>query len=223
MSGVALDSAAFEGPPGVEEAIAQLKRRFPSVVIVFIQRPQLDPITLFRLGRIATEGLALVHRDELPGGMTSALSRVAGHTTEGRVVRAIGPRLPLGELSVVRRSLRGAQLGWSADDLAARAGLSRAHLSKRLRERSLPSAGHLLIWAKVLHAGRWLVDPGRSAESVSRQLDYSSGAAFRRVLHNYLGVTPTGLKSEGGLAFALAAFLDECDLGDSLGGDLSVA
>ncbi len=87
----------------------------------------------------------------------------------------------------------------------------------------MPSAGHLLTWSKLLHAGRWLDDPGRSAESVSRQLEYSSGAAFRRTLHNYVGGTPTSLRDRGAFRRVLAAFLDECGLGDSLGVDRSVA
>jgi AraC-like DNA-binding protein len=80
----------------------------------------------------------------------------------------------------------------------------------------LPSAGQLLVWAKLLHASRWLGDPGRSAESVSRQLEYSSGAAFRRALRTFVGATPTEVVTEGGLRFILGRFLDECGIDDSV-------
>jgi AraC-like DNA-binding protein len=81
----------------------------------------------------------------------------------------------------------------------------------------------LLVWAKLLHAGRWLADPGRSAESVSRQLEYSSGAAFRRAQRTYVGATPTQAREGGGLRFVLRRFLDACGLGDSVVFDRSVA
>jgi AraC-like DNA-binding protein len=76
----------------------------------------------------------------------------------------------------------------------------------------LPSTGHLQTWARLLHAGRWLEEPGRTAESVSRQLEYSSGAAFRRALKQYTGATPTEVVESGGLKFVIARFMERCGL-----------
>ena len=64
----------------------------------------------------------------------------------------------------------------------------------------------------MLHAGRWLEEPGRSAESVSRQLGYADGSAFRRALRNYVGATPTEVAEGGGLGMVLERFVDACDL-----------
>lgn len=213
---VVLDSGAFAPGHGPDEAVAGLRRRFPSVATVFVHRPHLDPIALLRLGRAGIENLAWVLLDGLVSGVREAMARSARQSTEGLVVRSIGGRLPARELAVIRLALNGVQLGWRADDLAKGAGLTRAHLSVRLRSCGLPSTGHLLVWAKLLHAGRWLLDPARSAESVSRQLEYSSGGAFRRALRNYLGVTPTAVREAGGLPPVLDRFLDVCGLGDSL-------
>ena len=69
------------------------------------------------------------------------------------------------------------------------------------------------MWAKLLHAGRWLGDPGRTGESVARQLEYSNGSAFRRALRNYTGATPMGIREAGGLEPVLNAFLERCGLG----------
>ena len=220
---VVLDGAAFGGGPEPEVAVADLRRRFPSLATVFVHGPRLDPLTLFRLGRVGIQGLVLARAEGLEHGLGEALGRAASEGTEALVTRAIGGRLPRHDVGVVRLALNGVQLGWRADDLARKAGMTRAHLSVGLRSRGLPSAGHLLTWCKMLHAGRWLGDPGRSAESVSRQLDYSSGAAFRRALRNYLGVTPTELRAKGGLAFVLRSFLDASGLDDSLGSERSVA
>jgi hypothetical protein len=82
----------------------------------------------------------------------------------------------------------------------------------RLKELGLPSTGHLLTWARLLHAGRWLEEPGRTGESVSRQLEYSSGAAFRRALRQYTGARPREVSDGGGLAFVLGRFIASCKL-----------
>jgi AraC-like DNA-binding protein len=49
---------------------------------------------------------------------------------------------------------------------------------------------------------------------VARQLDYSSGAAFRRALRRYVGLTPTEVVERGGISVMLSRFLDRCGFGD---------
>lgn len=220
---VLLDSEAFGPGHPPDERVTELRRRFPSLAIVLAYRPRMDPQSLFRLGRAAIGGLALIQLDGLAAGLRGALARCSTQCTEAHVTRTIGPRLPSREMAVLRSALHGVQLGWDAEQLADRSGLSRAHLSVRLRACGLPSAGRLLLWAKLLHAGRWLADPSRSAESVSRQLDYANGAAFRRALRNYVGATPTQVREAGGVRFVLTQFLDSCGLGDEIRISRSVA
>jgi AraC-like DNA-binding protein len=126
------------------------------------------------------------------------------------VARALSPYLPRRELEAVRIAMEGVHHRWSADTFARVVGLSRPFLSERLKACCLPSAGHLLIWARLLHAGFWLEEPGRTGESVSRQLEYSSGAAFRRVLKLYTGATPGEVIEGGGLHFVMARFQETC-------------
>lgn len=221
---VVLDCAAFPAGSEPDETLADLRRRYPSLATVFIHRPQLDPLTLFRLGRAGLDGLALIRLDGMQAALRGALEATAPKSTEAYVTRSLAGRLPMRETQVVRAALNGVQVGWrGADDFAGRVGFSRAHLSVLLAAQGLPSAGHLLLWAKLLHGGRWLSDPGRSAESVSRQLEYSSGAAFRRALHNYVGSTPTQVRDGGGLIVVLRHFLDACGIGGTLRSERSVA
>jgi AraC-like DNA-binding protein len=220
---VVLDTASFDAAVGPGERLVELRRLFPSLATVLVARPELDPLTLLRLGRAGISDLALISLDDLRQGLARGVARAAARSTRSQVLRAIGRRLAFPEHLVVRAALDGALLGWHADDLAASAGWSRAHLSVRLRAVGLPSAGRLLLWARLMHAGRWLGEPGRSAESVSRQLDYANGATFRRALRNYVELTPTEIRSEGGLDVVLRAFLDVCGLNDSLRDARSVA
>ena len=218
-----LDSGAL--PPDVvpDAAVGDLRRRYPSVAVLLIVRPGADPVSLFRLGRAGLGELVLLPVDALDAEVARALRGALSGGTASLVTRAVSAHLPSRQSQAIRTAMEGVQRAWSAEDLAANMGLTRQHLSVLLKGAGLPSTGHLLIWAKLLHAGRWLADPGRSAESVSRQLEYSSGAAFRRALRAYVGATPTEVKGGGGLRFVLLRFLDACGLRDSVVFGRSVA
>jgi AraC-like DNA-binding protein len=163
--------------------------------------------------------LDVLTREELHLAIWGAL----GSSTEALVARAVSPHVPDREARMVRLALEGVQRGWGTEELSRTLGLTRPHASVRLKSCGLPSTGHLLTWAKLLHAGRWLGDPGRSAQSVSRQLEYSSGAAFRRALRAYGEMTPSEVKASGGLSAVLRRFLDACGLPYTLHRDRSVA
>jgi AraC-like DNA-binding protein len=222
VTGAVLDTASLPGRLGADAALGELRRRFPSLATVLIARPGADPLSLFRLGRAGLGELVLLPADSL-SGVAVALRDALGAGTEAVVARAVSTYLPTRETLSLRLALEGVQHGWSSEELAGHVGLTRPHVSVRLRACGLPSTGHLLVWAKLLHAGRWLADPGRTAESVSRQLGYSSGAAFRRALRRYVGMTPSSVRALGGLRPVLARFLDECGLPDSLQGGRSAA
>lgn len=218
-----LDEGSLPLPSGAEGALAELRRAFPSVAVILVSRPQSDPFMLLRLGRAGVDGLVLVSTDDVIRAVPEAVARALAQGTESLVARALSAYLPARSSRALRLALEGVQRNWRTEDLAREVGYSRPHLSFQLRTSGLPSTGHLLVWARLLHAGRWLADPGRSAESVSRQLEYSSGAAFRRALRNYTGATPTQVVSEGGFRFVLDRFLRCCGIGYRGRSGLSVA
>jgi len=218
-----LDESTLPVAAGTAGAVAELRSAFPSLPLILVARPDMDPFSLLRLGRAGVERLVLVGVDDLEGAIAEAVGRALHSSTEALVTRTVSPYLPARALGALRLSMEGVQRRWKAGSLADMAGLSRPHLSVCLKAAGLPSVGHLLVWARLLHAGRWLTDPGRSAESVSRQLDYSSGAAFRRALRHYAGATPTGVIEAGGFPFVLKRFLAHCGLTRARGEGLSVA
>jgi len=220
---VVVDSGVFADAWEPEAALRELGRRFPSVGTVFVARRDVSPLTLLQLGRAGLPSLHVLRHGELDRSLSRSLARAAESSTKASTLRAIGQGMGAWERSVVGEALDAAVLGWSAEDFAHKLGCTRAHLGTRLRSASLPSPGRLLLWTTMLHAARWIPEPGRTAESVSRQLDYANGATFRRALRSTLECTPTQLVQRGGYAFALRRFLDVCGLGDSLGDKRSVA
>lgn len=199
----------------IRTALRDFSTRYPSIGRTLVTSASLDPHLAFDLGGLVT-GLAFGRFESIRRGLNRELREAARSDTAAQVQQAFGVHLgPLGR-AAIRAAMAGAVLGWNAETLATHSGWSRAHLSVRLRSEGLPSAGHLLLWARLLHAGRWLREPGRSAESVARQLDYADGSAFRRALRNYLGTTPTGVVEQGGFVHVLRRFLDVCGLDDSV-------
>jgi AraC-like DNA-binding protein len=222
VTAVVLDQAALGPAGGAEAALAVLHARYGTLAIVLVARPDADPNTLLRLGRTASGGLVLVRVDDLAVDVSRVADRALSRSVSALVTRAVSPYLAAREVRAVLGALDGAVRGWSAEEVAARLGATLPHLSVLLKAVGLPSLGRLLTWSKLLHAGRWLEDNGRSAQSIARQLDYSSGAAFRRALKNYTGTTPTAVQEAGGLDFVLDRFLGACALrGRGFGGSLA--
>ncbi|MGD2068397.1 MAG: AraC family transcriptional regulator [Gemmatimonadota bacterium] len=192
------------------DALGGLRLSFPHVSVVALARGAEDPLRLFRLGRAGVSHLVLLPVDSLGSELPRAVARARENDTPAIVTRELSPYLPRRELGVVGLALEEIHRRPSADEFARRVGLSRPFLSECLKTYSLPSTGRLLIWARLLHAGRWLAEPGRTGESVARQLEYNDGSAFRRALRSYTGATPTHVAEGGGLSFVLGRFMDRC-------------
>jgi len=212
LTGVLLDHHDMGAGNGSAASLRYIRTSFPSVAVVAVARAWSDPLALFRMGRAGLGDLLLLPIDDLVRDANRTVGRALRHGTGALVTRAVSPYLPAAETCAVRYALEAVERGWTTEKVAARVGLSRPYLSERLKSFGLPPLGHLLLWGRLLHAGAWLPDPGRSAESVSRQLGYSSGAAFRRLLRNHVGVTPTELIRRGGRKWVLDRFLDVCGL-----------
>ncbi len=94
--------------------------------------------------------------------------------------------------------------------LASAFGMSVSTLERRCERWGLPTPGRMLLWLRVLFGLRWLLEPGRSVESVAEQLGYSSGAAFRRAIKATIGGRPSPLRTPTGFQRAVDALIAEC-------------
>ena len=206
VTGALVDLEAVPSFPSTEGVLAGLRAQFPHLGLVLLLRRQRDPFTLFRLGKVGISSLFFLFLEDLRLELGRSLAGAASVGATSLVLRAMSPCLSRRESRVVSLAMDSVHLRWSAEELAEEAGLSRPHLSECLKRAGLPSVGHLLLWSRLFHAGHWLEEPGRTGESVGRQLEYSSGAAFRRALKLYTGATPTGVRDGGGLRLVLQQF-----------------
>lgn len=201
---VDLDAAG----PDTLRFLGAFRRDYPNTGLVVVGAFEGRPLELFRLGRARLDPLILLGDVEVEAGARRALAHALSVGVAALVTARLSRFLPRRELVHVHTALDRIDLAWSAEAFASHIGLTRPVLSERLKGVGLPSVGRLLLWSRLFHAGHWLVEPGRTAESVSRQLGYSSGAAFRRALKLCTGRTPTEIREEGGLAPVLDRFLD---------------
>lgn len=205
-----VDLGSFPSGDRCEEGLRRLRASFPGLALVAVARRPGDPTTLFRLGRAGIPQLVLLSVDRLETDLPRSVERARENCTTAVVLRALGTHVARRDLEVVRLALDEIHHQWSAEELAGRVGLSRPFLSEELKRSSLPSVGKLMLWSRLLHAGRWLCEPGRTGESVSRQLEYANGSVFRRAVRTHLNATPTQVVESGGLAFVLERFLEDC-------------
>jgi AraC-like DNA-binding protein len=212
VTAAGLDVSSLGAGRSPDEALGEIFSSFPNLGLIVLSDRDTDPIRLFRLGRAGIPNLILVGVEDLGRAVPRALQKALELGATAIVTRTLASYLPPRELEAVRLAMDGVHHRWNADRFAASLGLSRPFLSERLKASGLPSAGHLLIWARLLHSGFWLEEPGRTGESVSRQLEYSSGAAFRRALKLYTGATPSEVTQEGGLRFVLQKLLQSSGL-----------
>jgi AraC-like DNA-binding protein len=205
-TGAIVDLETVTPLPSSEGALANLRAQFPHLGLVLLVRRFRDPFTLFRLGRAGIRNLVLLPVDDLDLELNRALNHASEGNATSLVTRFLSPSLPRRERRLTFLAMDSVHRRWSAEELAREMSLTRPFLSERMKIFGLPSLGHFLLWTRLFHAGHWLEEPGRTGESIGRQLEYSSGAAFRRALKHYTGATPTQVRQEGGLHLVLGHF-----------------
>jgi AraC-like DNA-binding protein len=187
--------------------VYRLHERFPLTPILVWADP--DGRELYRLGKAGAHDV-LLPSDRRNAALTTEILGSAGRQRLSALLDAGLEGGPAGEArALVLHAADGVARGLQVPELAAAFGMSVSTLERRCERWQLPTPGRLLLWLRVLQGLRWLLEPGRSVESVAAQLGYSSGAAFRRAIKATVGGRPTPLRNTDGFARAFAAFRAE--------------
>lgn len=195
----------------------------------FVQRFPLTPLLgwgdpdgreLFRVGKAGARELVLTQdagdaaiiAEVIDASLDSALPR--------RLRERLAGRIDESALDLIITAAERVPEGIQVPELAAAFRYSISTLERRCELMQLPTPGRLLLWLRVLFGLRWLLEEGRSVESVASQLGYSSGAAFRRAIKATIGGRPTPLRNADAFDWAFESFASECHAqakGDSNG------
>ena len=201
------DLNAERGKDGVLR-IYRFTRRYPRTPILVWG--DLDGRDLFRLGKAGAHDIVVSLNAlntelirELLGDVT--LDRIADRV-DGELRSRVGPE----GRGLVRSAAAGVPRGMQVPELAAEHDVSVSTLERRCQQWGLTTPGRILLWLRIIYGLHWLLEPGRSVESVATQLDYSSGAAFRRAIKATVGGRPTPLRNAEGVTAAIEGFRDDC-------------
>jgi AraC-like DNA-binding protein len=200
----------YHGGAFAAAEIRRLRERSPAVEVValadFTRCPPADAFTLALLG--VREIICTAERDAA-ARVAAALGAHLGRGAMEEVVEALAATVPRAVHRWLAPVLLAAGGVGSVAELARAARCSPRTLCRTLRGAGLPPPDELLAWRRLLHAGR-LLDDGRSADSVARALDFSTGSALRKSLKRHTGLRPGELRRQGGFRALAALFLRRC-------------
>lgn len=201
------DLHAERGKDGVLR-IYRFAQRFPNTPILVWG--DLDGRDLFRLGKAGATDVVTAP-DTINAALVSEL--IVDATVDpvsAELDHRLRPRVGAEGRALVLDAAARIPEGIQVPDLADVNDVSVSTLERRCEQWGLTTPGRILLWLRIIYGLRWLLEPGRSVESVAGQLGYSSGAAFRRAIKVTVGGRPTPLRNQDGIDAAIGAFVDDC-------------
>jgi AraC-like DNA-binding protein len=195
---------------GLAPELRTLMVDFPSVPVfaaVEVRRGVRDDIlTLARWG--ITEFIAIGH-DDTPVALRARFRMGVGRPLKVLLDGVLPAGLSGRAHAIVDAAAETVSTAGQAVDLAVALGTSRRTLQRWCIRARLPPPRRLLAWMRVLLAAELLDDPGRSVKSVAFTCGYSSDSGLRRVMHQFVRDSPSGMRRRGAFARAARVFASE--------------
>lgn len=170
------------------KGLVTLRRQFPlAYMIALFHVPSSSPSALLEIGRT---GLASVLSYSVSPKVSELRQVIAVGSHEAicqRIWRQL-PEQPEGPLrTLLKCALRSARGPITLDRLAIAAGMHERTLRKYCAAHNLPSPQWIIGWARMLVVSYFLAEPGRSASSIAKVLEFPSLGAMRNQFHRYTG------------------------------------
>src|SRR6476661_445900 len=179
-------------------AYEQFRAKYPHVPVValFLQGVSAHRGTL-AMGRAGVTELLSVDGLLDVDALCLALGRCHTDGISHHVWQECSPRLPDALVTLLKTALRGAHQPLTASTLAAAAGMHERSLRKYCEDARIPSPQWIIGWARLLMAGHFLDEPGRTILQVAELLRYPSSCALRNQIRRYSGLSPRQLRARG--------------------------
>lgn len=187
--------------------IHKLRQRHPTLAIVVYSDFSGREMELFRLGRLSVDGVILAGRGDDRYRMREAVRMALSASVATRVADALHGRFASVGLLVLQWAVEHAHEHPGVDELAEALCVSPSSLARELRVLGLPTARRLLLWGRLLQAGRLLESRGTTAERVAHRLGYATASGLRKALKIHCGCPPTVVAERGGLSWVLQSFI----------------
>lgn len=129
--------------------------------------------------------------------MFIALGRCHADGVSHHLWHECSPRLPDALVTLLKMALRNAHQPLTTATLATAAGMHERSLRKYCEDARIPSPQWIIGWARLLMAGHFLDEPGRTIIQVAELLRYPSSCALRNQIRRYSGLSPRQLRVQG--------------------------
>jgi AraC-like DNA-binding protein len=190
-------------------ALHRLRGAYPHVPAVALFSPRVSSYrAALQLGASGVTELVTVDPLPAPEDLLSSLSRCHADGIAVRVWRHAALEMPEALVPVLKAAIRLAHEPLTTVRLAAATGMHERSLRKYCESARLPSPQWLIGWARLLIAGYYLDEPGRSVVSVAEMLAFPSTCALRNQLRRYTGLAPSTLRARG-TSVSLARLLEQ--------------
>lgn len=211
----AVDALLLDVPPRSPLPHAQLTwlhRQHPHLATVLLLDPTGREADLFRLGAEGVDEVVLLDDGLARGELVGALQRALVRSLAQRATADLRNRVP---------SLFVEGLTWAIehadekpDPEALARGLARPLGSYRraLRQAGLPTPTRILLWGRLVRAGRLLGEGHLSVEAIAHRMGYAGGSSLARALRRETGVPPSVVRDRGGTIVVLDALLASGEL-----------
>lgn len=202
--------ADLHAEPGKDGALRVLRfsQRYPRTPLLIWG--DLDGRDLFRLGKAGAFDVILSPDGANRALLTEHIGEATADHLARRVDQALMSRVGSEGRALVQAAAQRIPDGIQVPGLAELHEFSVSTLERRCEEWGLTTPGRILLWLRIIYGLHWLLEPGRSVESVATQIGYSSGAAFRRAVKVTLPGGGRSMRTDETLERAIAGFGEDC-------------
>lgn len=178
-------------------------------VVAWCDRSGLSTRQLLDVAQAGVAELVLRDVDDLRHVLSRVLNSATQRSHAYRIESRLGESIPLPIRPVFRFALEQAHQTGDIDRVAAGFGITRQTLRNRLLQHGMPMPRAFLTWCRLLVAASLLEERGHTLDSVSWQLDFSSGHHLGTVLKRYVGLGIAEMRGAGVVEAVDAAFRAE--------------
>lgn len=179
-------------------AYARFRVLYPHVPVIalFVQGSSAHRGTM-TIGRVGVTDIVPVDGELDAAVLQVALVRAHAAGVSHFVWDECRPALPEELTTLLKTTLRIAHRPISVSTLASAAGMPERSLRRWCEDARIPSPQWIIGWARLLVAGYYLDDPGRTILQVAELLEFTSSCALRNQLRRYSGLSPRELRARG--------------------------
>jgi AraC-like DNA-binding protein len=207
LSAVIVEAHDESGAP-LAPVVRDLKRGMPSLaVLAYVEFTPDHAHDILTLARAGIDDVILRGRED-PRSVLNAISRSIRYSAAAHALSELSPIIGQPLVPFLAYCLSRVDEPLSVRAAAAALGVHRKTLAQRARASSAPTPSVLIVWCRLLIAGRLLEDPHRTVDQVASVLQFGSSSALRNVFRRYARLRPNEVRQQGGFRVVLEACKD---------------